>query len=185
MGSFAVQLAKAFGTEVTGVCSTSSADLVRSCGADHIIDYARGDFTRTGRCYDLVLDTVGGESLRACRRALEEHGTYVAVGGPTGRWVKGLGRPVRALALSAVVRQRFRPFVMSQNATDLMVLRELIEEGHVRPIIERSYALDHAISAMTRLGRGHARGKVVITVPDVVAGADACSSDPVSAPSPK
>jgi NADPH:quinone reductase-like Zn-dependent oxidoreductase len=164
VGTFAVQLAKAFGTEVTGVCSTAKVDLVRSIGADHVIDYTREDVADAGDRYDLVLDVGGNRSLSQLRRALTPRGTLVIVGGEDGgRWT-GMDRQVRALAISPFVRQRLRMFVNRENREDLQTLTELIEAGKLTPVVDRTYPLADAPEAIRYLEAGRARGKVVITV---------------------
>jgi NADPH:quinone reductase-like Zn-dependent oxidoreductase len=165
VGSFAVQLAKAFGAEVTGVCSTTKVDLVRSIGADEVIDYTREDFAGGGR-NDLILDTAGRRSLSQLRRALTHRGTLVLVGGEGGgRWLGGFDRQIlRAPMLSLFARQRLRPFVSKERSEDLVVLKELIEAGKVTPVIDRTYPLGDAPEAIRYLEAGHARGKIVITV---------------------
>jgi NADPH:quinone reductase-like Zn-dependent oxidoreductase len=133
VGSFAVQLAKAFGAEVTGVCSTKSVEMVRSIGADHVIDYTQQDFTQTGRRYDLILEMAGNRSLADLRRALTPKGTLVLVGGSGGKWFMGTGRALRAVLVSPFVGQRLRLFLSREGGADLEVLRELIEAGKVLP----------------------------------------------------
>jgi NADPH:quinone reductase-like Zn-dependent oxidoreductase len=166
VGSFAVQLAKAFGAAVTGVCSTTKVDLVRSLGAEEVIDYTREDFADGARRWDLIVDTAGRRSLAHLRRALAPRGTLVIVGGEGGgRWLGGFDRQIlRAPILSALVRQRLRPFVSKERREDLVVLKELIEAGKVTPVIDRTYPLSEAPAAIRYLQEGHARGKVVITV---------------------
>jgi NADPH:quinone reductase-like Zn-dependent oxidoreductase len=164
VGTFAVQIAESFGADVTGVCSTRNVDMVRSIGADHVIDYIREDFTRTGQRYDLILDMAGTHSLSDCRRALTPRGTYVVVGGPSGRWLSGLDRFIKALVLSVFVSQRMVPFITTANKKDLVVLKDLIEAGKVTPVIDRRYSLTETPEAIRYLEKGHARGKVVITV---------------------
>jgi NADPH:quinone reductase-like Zn-dependent oxidoreductase len=166
VGSFAVQLAKAFGAQVTGVCSTIKVDLVRSIGADEVIDYTREDFADGARHWDLIVDTAGRRSLSQLRRALTRRGTLVIVGGEGGgRWLGGFDRQIlRAPLLSALVRQRLRPFVSKERRADLLVLKEFIEAGKVTPVIDRTYPLRKAPEAIHYLEEGHARGKVVITV---------------------
>ncbi len=163
VGTFAVQIAKSFGAEVTGVCSTRNVDMVRSIGADHVIDYTQEDFTQRGERYDLILDNVD-RSLSDCRRALTPEGTLVPIGGTAGRWIDGLGRVVKARVLSAFVRQRLAPFLAHVKNEDLVVLKELIEAGKVTPVIDRTYPLSETPEAIRYLEEGHARGKVVITV---------------------
>ena len=166
VGTFAVQIAKAYGAEVTGVCSTRNVELVRSLGADHVIDYTREDFTQLGQRYDLVIDTVGSHPLLDYRRALTPHGTLVIVGGPsTGNWLGPLATPIRAILLRPFVSQRFEPFLAELSGADLTVLAELMQNGKVTPVIDRRYPLAETAAAMAYLEAGHARGKVVISVP--------------------
>jgi NADPH:quinone reductase-like Zn-dependent oxidoreductase len=166
VGSFAVQLAKAFGAKVTGVCSTTKTDLVRSIGAEHVIDYTREDFADGTRHWDLVLDTAGNRPLSQLQRALTPKGTLVLVGGEGGgRWLGGFERqlfwaPVRSL----FVGQRLRSLVSKERKDDLRTLRELIEAGKVTPVIDRTYPLAEAPEAIRYLAQGHPRGKVAVTV---------------------
>jgi NADPH:quinone reductase-like Zn-dependent oxidoreductase len=165
VGTFAVQLAKAFGAKVTGVCSTQNAELVASIGADQVIDYAREDFTRAGRRYDLLVDIAGNRTLAETRRVLAPKGVLVGVGGPNkGRWIGPLGRSVRMALLSPAVSQRMVFFLARQNKADLAVLRELLEAGKVTPVVDRTYPLSEVAEAIGYLEEGHARGKVAITV---------------------
>jgi NADPH:quinone reductase-like Zn-dependent oxidoreductase len=165
VGTFAVQIAKAFGAEVTAVCSTRNLDMVHSIGADHVIDYTHEDFTRGGRRYDLLFDCVGNHSLFACRRVLSPTGTCVMVGGSSdGRWIGPLAGWLKALALSRFVSQNLVWFLASTNNEDLIILKELIEAGKVTPVIDRCYLLHEVPEAIGYLEGGHARGKVVITV---------------------
>ena len=165
VGTYAVQLAKAFGAEVTGVCSTAKVDMVRSIGADHVIDYTQDDFAQGERRYDLILDIGGNASLSRLRRALTPKGTLVIAGGETGgRWLGGSDRQIRALVLSRFVSQRLGTFISRENHEDMVVLKELIEAGQVTPVIDRSYPLSEVPEAIRYLEQGHARGKVVITV---------------------
>ena len=164
VGTFAVQVAKAFGAEVTGVCSTKNMDLIRSIGADHVIDYTEEDFTDGEHRYDVMLDLVGNRSLADCRRALMPRGTYVLVGvRDPGRWL-GLGRQLEALLLAPFVRQRMRVFVVKHNRKDLAVLKDLVEGGKIAPVIDERYELNHVPDALARQGQGHTRGKIVISV---------------------
>jgi NADPH:quinone reductase-like Zn-dependent oxidoreductase len=164
VGSFAVQIAKAFGAHVTGVCSTTKVDLVRSIGADEVIDYTRADFAETGQRYDLILDTAGNRSVSHLRRALSPRGTVVIGGGEGGgRWF-GVGRQLRAMALSPFVSQKLRTFIAKPNAEDLLALKELIEAGKITPVIGSTYPLSEVPDAIRQLGEGHGRGKVVIRV---------------------
>jgi NADPH:quinone reductase-like Zn-dependent oxidoreductase len=163
VGTFAVQIAKALGAEVTGVCSTAKVELVRSIGADRVIDYTRADITDGGPCYDLVLDIGGNRPLARLRRALTPHGTLVIVGGEGGdRWTGGIHRQLRAMALSPFVGQRLGTFIAKQNGADLDALRELIESGAVTPVIDRVVTLDQIPDAICDLAAGHARGKIVL-----------------------
>ena len=163
VGSYAVQLAKAFGAEVTGVSSTAKADLVRSLGADHVIDYTREDFADGRQHYDLILDTGGNSRLSRLRRALTPHGTLVIAGGEGAKWT-GVGRQLRAQMLSPLVRQRLSTYVSRQRQADLETLRQLIEAGQVTPAVGRIYPLRDAPAAIRNLAEGHARGKTAITI---------------------
>ncbi|MFF3691433.1 NAD(P)-dependent alcohol dehydrogenase [Streptomyces sp. NPDC002187] len=165
VGTFAVQLAKAFGAHVTGVCSTTGADLARSLGADEVIDYTREDPTDGTRRYDLVLDTAGNRPLSELRRALTPRGTLVIVGGEGGgRWLGGTDRQLRALLLSPFVAHRLRGLASSQHHSDLRLLTELIEAGSVTPVVDRTHRLADVPAAIRHLKEGHARGKTVIRV---------------------
>lgn len=165
VGTFAVQLAKLFGAEVTGVCSTTKTALVESIGADHVVDYTREDFAGGSRRYDLILDTAGNRPLSHLRRALTAKGTLVIVGGEGGgRWFGGFHRALWALLLSPFVSQRLCGLASKENATDLRLLTDYIEEGRLTPIIDRTYSLSEVPKAIQYLADGHARGKVVITV---------------------
>ena len=169
VGTFAVQIAKAFGAVVTGVCSTAKLDLVRSLGADHVIDYTQDDFSSAGERYDLILDIGGNSLLSRLRRALTLRGTLVIVGGENGgRWTGGFGRQLRAVALSPFVRQRLVMKTPKEHYAGLERLARLIEAGKLTPSIERTYPLEQAPDAMRHLQAGHARGKLVITVTDGV-----------------
>jgi NADPH:quinone reductase-like Zn-dependent oxidoreductase len=165
VGSFAVQIARAFGAEVTAVCSGAKQELVRSIGADHVIDYTREDFTDRARHYDVILDTAGHRPLSRLRRALTRGGTLVIVGGEGGdRWLGGLGRTLRAVLLSPFVSQKLRGLVSIERKRDLEALGELIEAGKVKPVVDRTFSLSEVPDAIRYLEHGHARGKVVITV---------------------
>jgi NADPH:quinone reductase-like Zn-dependent oxidoreductase len=167
VGSFAVQLAKAYGAEVTGVCSTTKVDLVRSLGADHVVDYTRRDVTDGGRRHDLVIDTAGNRPLSHLRRTLTPTGTLVLVGGEGGGRLFGrFDRLLRAVLLSPFLRQRLRVLVSMERRKDLETLRELIEAGTLTPVVDRTYPLGEVPEAIRYLEAGHARGKVAITVPD-------------------
>jgi NADPH:quinone reductase-like Zn-dependent oxidoreductase len=164
VGTHAVQIAKALGAEVSGVCSTSKVDLVRAIGADHVLDYTREDFADGGRTYDLILDIGGNASLSRLRRALTPTGTLVIAGGETaGRWLGGADRQLRALALSPFVRRRLTTFVCKEHFSGLERLAGFVEDGQLVPVVERTYALSDMPQAMRHLVSGHARGKLVIT----------------------
>jgi NADPH:quinone reductase-like Zn-dependent oxidoreductase len=162
VGTFAVQIAKAFGAEVTGVCSTKNAAMVRSIGADHVIDYTREDFTTGAERYDVILDNVGNHSMARVRRLLTAQGTLISNGG--GHADGKLSRVVRTMLVSMVVRQQASPTVKSQNHDDLVALKGLVEAGKVMPVIDRTYQLTDAPEAIGHVAAGHARGTVVITV---------------------
>ena len=165
VGTFAVQIAKAFGAEVTAVCSTAKTDLVRSIGADHVIDYTREDFADGQHRYDAILDIGGNSGLSHLRRALTPRGRLVIVGGEaSGRWLGGTGRQLRALLLSPLVSQKLGTFIASENSADLTVLRDLIESGKITPAIDRTCPLSQAPAAIRHVQEGRARGKVVITI---------------------
>jgi NADPH:quinone reductase-like Zn-dependent oxidoreductase len=166
VGTFAVQIAKSFGADVTGVCSGRNAELVRSLGADRVIDYALEDFTKSAQRYDLIFDCIGNHSLSACRCVLHPRGTYVVIGGPDGRWISPVDLFVKASALSPFVSQRLVGFSAKQNAKDLSTLNDLIETGKVTPVIDGCYRLSELREAVRYLEDGHARGKVLITVED-------------------
>lgn len=155
VGTFAVQIAKAFGAEVTAVCRTRNVDLVRSLGADQVIDYTQANFTRSGQRYDLLFDSVGNHSLSACRRVMSSSGTCVMVGGPLIHLLSGV-------VLSRFVSQSLIFFIAATNTQDLIVLKELIEAKKVTPVIDRRYTLNEVPEAIRYLGEGHARGKVVV-----------------------
>jgi NADPH:quinone reductase-like Zn-dependent oxidoreductase len=165
VGTFAVQIAKALGAEVTGVCSTRNAEMVRSLGADHIVDYTHEDFVDGDRRYDLILQVAGMRSPWECRRALTPTGTLVLISGDSrDRWVGALGRIVAGLAMSPFLTQRIVAFTAKPSGLDLRVLKELIEAGKLTPVIDRTYSLSEVPDAIAYLEEGHARGKVVITV---------------------
>ncbi len=164
VGTFAVQIAKSFGADVTGVCSTKNVEMVRSVGANRVIDYTKEDFAQADERYDVMLDLVGNRSLSDCMGTLSRQGTYVLVGvSDMGRWF-GLARQIKALSLSPFVRQTVRVFIVRHNRADLAVLKELVEAGKVTPVIDRRYALRDVPEALRYQGEGHPRGKIVITV---------------------
>jgi len=163
VGTFAVQIAKSFGAEVTGVCSTRNAGLVRSLGADRVLDYTREDFTATGDRYDVFFDLVGNRPLAACRRVLKPDGIYVGAGGPGGRWLLGLmARPAAMLLSSRLAGQKLVTYLARPDQADLIAIGELIAAGTVTPVIDRRYGLSEVGAALQYLQEKHARGKVVI-----------------------
>ena len=165
VGTFAVQIAKAAGAEVTGVSSTAKLDLVRSLGADHVIDYTRDDITAGDHRYDVILDTGGHRPLSQLRRTLTPRGTLVIVGSEHGgRWLGGSDRQLRALMLSPFTSQRLTTLICSENTQDLQALTELIESGQVRPVIDRTYPLSQIPQAIQYLRDGHPHGKVVVNL---------------------
>jgi NADPH:quinone reductase-like Zn-dependent oxidoreductase len=165
VGTFAVQIAKAYGAEVTGVCSNAKVDLVRSVGADHVVDYTSADLAAGEPRYDVILDAGGNRPLRQLRRVLAPRGTLVIIGGETGgRWLGGFDRALRAPMLSLLVKQQLGAVMCSENAADLLVLTELIESGKLTPVIDTTYPLSQAPDAIRYVQEGRARGKVVITV---------------------
>ena len=165
VGTYAVQLAKALGARVTGVCSTTKVDLVRSLGADHVIDYTSEDFADGTRRYDLIIDIAGNPTIRRLRRALNPAGTVVIVGGEEGgSWTGSMDRQLRAMTLSVFIRQRLTMVIAKQRCSDLERLTALIESGAVTASLDRTYPLDQAPDAIRHLAAGQARGKVVITV---------------------
>ncbi len=165
VGTFAVQLAASFGAQVTGVCSTRNVDMVRSIGAEHVVDYTQEDFTRGGQRYDLMLDLIGNHSPSKCRRILKPKGVYVAsFGQPDHRWLGPVAQLLRMRLLSPFVPQKMVTFVAKVNQADLHSLKDLIEAGEVTPVIDRTYSLGNVPEAIGYLEEGHASGKVVITV---------------------
>ena len=164
VGTFAVQLAKAFGAEVTAVCSTRNTELVSSIGADHVIDYTGEDFTQGERRYDLILDNVGTRSLAEIRRALATDGRLLSNGAPAGGWTRPLGRIIRVLVSSLVVRQQARPVVHTYRASDLIALKELADAGDLVPVIDRICALDEGPGGVGHVADGHAQGTTVIAM---------------------
>ena len=164
VGTFAVQLAKTYGAEVTGVCSTAKTELVRSIGADHVIDYTRDDPIDGREQYDVILDIAGNRSLSKLRHALTSRGTLVIVGGEdAGNWL-GVGRQLRAAALSPFVRQKLGTYISKEREQDLKELRTLLESGTITPVVDRTFPLDEVPDAIRYLRDGGARGKIVITV---------------------
>lgn len=165
VGTFAVQIAKTMGAEVTGVCSTRNLDLVRSIGADHVIDYTTDDFTRGQPRYDLILDNVGAQSLKDMRRVLTADGLLLANGAPapTG-WFGGLGHPLRVAVASLFSKQLGRPFLSMENEEDLRTLHDLAAAGGITPVIDHVYPLDEGVEAVASVGAGHNQGTSVIAM---------------------
>jgi NADPH:quinone reductase-like Zn-dependent oxidoreductase len=165
VGTFAVQIAKAFGAEVTGVCSTRNLDMVRSIGADHVIDYTKEDFTAGGQKYDLIFDNVSAHPSKDMRRALTPDGLLLANGAPapTG-WFGGLGHPLKVTFASMFYKQQGRPFLSKENEEDLGTLRELVASGKIAPVIDRTFPLDEGIEAITYVGEGHNQGTSIIAM---------------------
>ena len=165
VGTFAVQVARALGAEVTAVCSTRNVDMVASLGADRVIDYTREDFTRTDRRYDLLLDVAGSRSWPECRRVLTPQATLVLVGAPKGNALLGpLGHILKVRLASLRASQKVTFFISKADRQDLEALAELLEAGRVSPVVERTYPLSEAADAFRYLGEGHARGKLAITM---------------------
>jgi NADPH:quinone reductase-like Zn-dependent oxidoreductase len=165
VGTFAVQIAKSFQTDVTGVCSTRNVEMVRSIGADHVVDYTKEDFADRGQRYDLFLDCVLNHSLSACRRVLNPNGIHVIVGAPASKWLIGLlARAITGLVVSRFASRKFGMFITRSSAEDLTFVVDLISAGKVRPVIDRRYPLSDAAEAIRYLEQGHARGKIVISM---------------------
>jgi NADPH:quinone reductase-like Zn-dependent oxidoreductase len=164
VGTFAVQIAKSFGAEVTGVCGTTNAGLVRSIGADHVIDHTQGDFTQGAQRYDLILDNVENRSLSDCRRALTPTGTLILNSGTGARGFRLLVRLVKPIVLAPFTRQSLRRYLSTPNHQDLVVLTEFVESAKLTPVIDKTYPLDETPAALRHIEGGHARGKVVITL---------------------
>jgi len=163
VGAFAVQIAKSRGAEVTGVCSTSKASMVRSIGADHVVDYTQEDFTRGERVYDVILDTAGRRPVSHLRHVLAPHGTLVIVGGEGGgRWFGGTHRQLWAMMLSPFVTQKLCTFISTTTGEGLLALKGLIETGKVDPVVSRTYPLRETPEAIRSWERGHTLGKIVI-----------------------
>ena len=164
VGTFAVQIAKSYGAQVTGVCSTRNVDLVRSIGADHVIDYTREDFTEAGQRFDLVFDNVENRSLSDCRRVLMPYGTLILNSGSGAHGSALMLRLIKPLVLSPFVRQNLRRYLSVPTHDDLVFLKELVESGKLTPVIDRTYPLRETPAALGHVEGGHARGKVVVTV---------------------
>ena len=165
VGTFAVQIAKAYGAEVTGVCSTRNLEMVRSIGADHVIDYTKENFTESGPKYDLIFDNVGAHALKDMRRALNRDGLLLAngAGAPTG-WFGGLGHPLKATFASLFSKQQGRPFLSTENEKDLNTLRELAATGRITPVIDQTFPIDQGVEAISHVGKGHNQGTSIITM---------------------
>ena len=164
VGTFAVQIAKSMGAEVTGVCSTRNVEMVKSLGADHVFDYKRENYTESGQQYDLIIDNVGNHSLSANRRALKPGGKLVMVGGAKGDWVGPLAGPIKAMLLQPFIDQELIMIMAQMNGEDLSTLAGMISDGRVTPVIERSYSLGETAAAIRQSEEGHVRGKLVLTM---------------------
>lgn len=165
VGTFAVQIAKSFGAQVTGVCSTRNVEMVRSIGADRVVDYTQEDFTKSGQRYDMLFDCIGNHSLRACVRVLHPKGIHVGAGGPSGRWgISPMVGFLKKLVVSRFVSQKFVAFIAKVTKDDLAILRDLMLAGKVTPVIDRHYRLSEVAEAIRYLEEGHAQGKVAITL---------------------
>jgi NADPH:quinone reductase-like Zn-dependent oxidoreductase len=164
VGTYAVQIAKAFGAEVTGVCSTRNMEMVRSIGADHVVDYTQKDVTKNGQQYDLILDTAGNRPLSDLRHVLTPSGILVIVGGSGGPWLMGTARSLKALALSPFTGQKLTMFLSKTTKEDLTSLADLVDAGDVAPVIDKTYPLSEAATALSHVGERHTRGKTVITM---------------------
>jgi NADPH:quinone reductase-like Zn-dependent oxidoreductase len=167
VGTFAVQIAKSLGAEVTGVCSTRNVDLVRSLGADHVIDYTKEDFAKGAERYDVILDNVPNHSLSECRSVLTPKGKYVLIGGGgpnDSRWIGPFGRIIKTMVLSKFVDQQMGMMMAEANQKDLTILADMLQSGKLKPVIDRTYKLSEVPAAIAYLEEGHARGKVIITV---------------------
>jgi NADPH:quinone reductase-like Zn-dependent oxidoreductase len=167
VGTFAVQLAKHFGAHVTGVCSTRNLEMVRSIGADEVIDYTKEDFTEGSQKYDLILDMVGNHSLSKLRRVMKSESKTVLVGGggpDAGNWIGPLARPIKAMLYAPFVSEEFLPFLAQLTQEDLIILGDVIQSGEVTPVIDRRYSLSEVPEAIRYMEKGHARGKVIIAI---------------------
>ena len=164
VGIYAVQIARLHGAEVTGVCSTAKMDLVRSLGADHVVDYTKNHFTESGESYDALIDLYGNPSLSDCRRTLKSWGTLVFIGGTGGKWFMGVDRWIRGLLMAPFLRLKVRPLIHKDSHEDLVVIRDLIETGQVRPVLDRTFPLAEVADAIRFVREGRARGQIVIRV---------------------
>jgi len=164
VGTFGVQLAKTFGATVTGVCSTRNVEMVRSIGAERVIDYTQQDFTKEGERFDMILDCVGNRSLSECRRVLQPRGVYVGAGGSSDKWMLGpMTRMVKQLLLSLFGSQKLSGILANVNTADLALVGDMVKSGKVAPVIDRRYPLTKIREAISYIEEGHARGKVIIT----------------------
>ena len=165
VGTFAVQIAKALGATITAVCSTRHVDMLRSIGADRVVDYTREDFAQLDQRYDLLLDLVGNRSLADCKRILKPHGVFVSsAGSPGGHWIGPIVWMLKVMLVGAFSSQKMKPFIMEPKQRDLMFLQQLIEAGAVTPVIERQYALAQTAEAVAHIAEGHAHGKTVLAI---------------------
>lgn len=164
VGTFAVQIAKSLGAEVTGVCSTRNLEMVQSLGADHVIDYTQDDYTESGQRFDVIVDMVGNHSLLKNREVMAPNGKFVIVGGAKGNWIGPLMGPIKALFLSPFVEQEFGMMLAQSNQDDLVILADLMQAGKVTPVIDRSYTLSETPAAIAFSEEGHARGKIIISL---------------------
>jgi NADPH:quinone reductase-like Zn-dependent oxidoreductase len=162
VGTFAVQIAKSFGAEVTGVCSTRNVEMVLSIGADHVVDYTKEDYTDSGKRYDVIIDMVSNHSLLANRKALKPNGIFIIIGGAKGNWLGPMVTPIKALMLSPFVGQEFGMFLAQMRDDDLAILADLMQAGKVTPVIDRHYRLSEVAAAIRYSEEGHARGKIII-----------------------
>lgn len=164
VGTFAVQIAKSFGAEVSGVCSTRNAEMVRSIGADHVIDYTQEIYTESGKKYDVIVDNVGNHSLSDNRKVLTANGILVMVGGPPGNWIGPLITPIKALMLSPFVSEKFENILAELNQEDLVFLSDLMQAGNLRSVIDKRYRLSESAAAIEYSEGGHARGKIIVAL---------------------
>jgi NADPH:quinone reductase-like Zn-dependent oxidoreductase len=164
VGTFAVQIAKSLGAEVTGVCSTRNVEMVRSLGADHVFDYKKEDYTESGEQYDLIVDMISNHSLSENKRALKPNGILVIVGGGKGNWLGPMMNPIKALLMSPFVEQEIVMILAQLRKDDLTILAELMQAGKVTPVIDRRFRLSEVPAALQYSEEGHARGKIVINM---------------------
>jgi NADPH:quinone reductase-like Zn-dependent oxidoreductase len=164
VGTFAVQIAKSYGAEVTGVCSARNEEMVRSIGADHVFDYKKENYTESGQKYDLIIDMIGNHSLSENRQVMTPEGIFVGVGGSKGNWIGPLMRPINSLLYSPFVDQQFLTLFAQMGQQDLQVLSNLLKSGELTPVIDRSYPLSEVPAAIEYSEQGHARGKIIINL---------------------